>query len=98
MEVIGLEAIRNTPKMYPEEEDYDDIAKFTGLDILSHQHEKPKKVFQEKSSAGPCSRATSAKSSLASETTKKKVKNSKCSLIKIYTLLVGLFMVHIDNI
>ena len=86
--------MQNSTMMYPDDDDYDDIDNFEEIDIQIHRSEKQAKVLQEKPAVGASSRPSSAKSSTDSQVTKKKVHDSKCSLIKIYTMLVGLFMVE----
>ena len=79
--------------MYPDDEDEDDIARFTGLDLPIQLNAKCSKILKEKSSAGPVSRPASAKSTSTLDVGENKKKDSKFSLIKLYTMLIGLFMV-----
>ena len=76
--------------MYPEEEDFDDQEVFEEVDIEGQQNDKPApaQVIGKSSSRPP-----SAKLSSANQGSKKEEKDTKCSLLKVYTMLVGLFMV-----
>ena len=80
--------------MYPEEEDFDDPDIFEEVDIEGQQNEKPAPVQVLAKSA---SRPPSAKSSSENQGSKHEEKDKKCSLIKVYTMLVGLFMVSEDE-